>query len=414
MTHSPVAALVIALWAASAAARAGEAGPTIDEIRVGINRQWENIRSLELDYQKSQELVEQPEVVKKFTLIDAIMKKEESFAFKGDKRYYKSDGPSSAKDIAPATDHDYDVIPRGKEIAKRVAMHNAKALGPNFRLPLRRDVHNFIATRELAYDGERMVQAQSNKMTEIQNPEQVRQFSASFADGYLENILRALPNPIDRKDDRKLLRVPDIFDLGGFTVQAGLQDVDGQPCVVVARLGRETIWLDPKINYGVRRCELLFDGTPYVMWRRFNRGWKEFAPGVWLPTVATKEECGPPLAPESYRGKPLYRTVYTLKTAKINDVPDSSFVIRFEPGVTVLDATRLPLKNGEKQFLVYKMPAHPSQIERAVAAALADRAVRHWVLGIPTVLLVVSGILIAMIGMVIFLRVRGQRNRSTH
>jgi hypothetical protein len=406
--YPPLTVLVGWSLLGSATARAREAAPTLEEIRAGIDRQWNNIRSMAYDYDSLQELAQPPDIVKRYTFNKTIMKGTGAFAFKGDKRYYKFDGPLSARDIAPGTEHEYDVIPGGKESKKELDEHHARIRAPGDMPTSNTKVHNLIGRKELGYNGERIIQAQGNQMVGILRPDQIQSFTLSFSHEYLENIARALPEPPPKDDDRSRFRVPDMFGSEGFQVRPELEPVDGSPCVVVVRPGHEMLWLDPKINYGVRRHEILFDDTPYVKSRRLNREWSEFAPGVWLPKVSVREECGPPLAPEPYRGMPLYRTVYTIKSLRINDVPDSRFEVPIEVGSTVVDATRLPPKDGRNQYVSYKMPADPARLDQVAAEALANRNAvgsRRW--DLPSVLSIVNVVAIALI-VTVFIRRRRQ------
>ena len=145
----------------SATARAREVAPTLEEIRAGIDRQWNTIRSMAYDYDSLQELAQSPDVVKRYTYNKTIMKGTGSFAFKGDKRYYKFDGPLSARDIAPGTEHEYDVIPGGKESKKALDEHHARIRAPGDMPSSNTKVHNLIGRKELGYNGERIIQALS-------------------------------------------------------------------------------------------------------------------------------------------------------------------------------------------------------------------------------------------------------------
>ncbi len=381
--------------------RLDQAQITLDEIRRGVNTQWDKVKSMTMSYEKSEELLAPATIVKKLTLHDVVKSTASSFSFKGEKRHYKYEGPPTARDIAPKTDHDYEVIPNGREFKANLDKHNAKVARHAREIP-KPEVYNFIAKKELAYNGSRVVQLQSNKMAEIQNPDQVREYAINFPDEYLANILRALPNPFDPKDSRALLRIPDILDLGGITVRKELEDVDGTPCVVLTGEDRRTIWVDPRINYGVRKCEIFFDGTPYLKSRQVNREWKEFQPGIWLPAVAIKDECGPPEGPESYRGKAIYRTAYMIRSIKINDVPDSIFELSISAGETVLDATRLPGRDGNKQHVVYTMPADAKHLDTVVKKALADRSkAAQGIWGIPA-WLIAGNFVVIVIGVAIY------------
>jgi hypothetical protein len=201
-------------------------------------------------------------------------------------------------------------------------------------------------------------------------------FGKNFVQSYLKNLDRVLPDPIGSPEDTKRDCFPEVPLPAGFEVRPTLEEFDGARCLVAESPRRERIWFDPTANFGVRKHEILDSDTGLVLERRVNTDFAEVSAGVWLPKRFYREICGPPLAPSAYRGRPLYREVYTVTRIDINNVPDSLFTIEIPPGDDVFDATRAPRKDGKNQFITYKMPADASMINEAVSQALAEQAER--------------------------------------
>jgi hypothetical protein len=154
-------------------------------------------------------------------------------------------------------------------------------------------------------------------------------------------------------------------------VQPATEWVEGVRCVVVKNPDREKIWLDPKLGYALRKRDILDPESKRLRWRWLSRGFVEVETGVWLPKECWQEVCGPSAAPAPYAGKPLLRYVYTVTKLNINNVPDSLFEMRIEPGLTVLDATILPPKDGQNQVISYIMPADQKQLDHTIQDALS-------------------------------------------
>jgi hypothetical protein len=353
--------------------------PTLKEIGDGIKAQWDRIASLRVDHEKKMEGVAPDDVIKRYSLLIALGGMEETFAFKGSKRYYRSVDRPIVRTLAPDVDHDYDAIPGGKEIKKRLEDQRA-SLGLPRKLPLRND-KAIAATKshpfEVGFDGKDFHQREPSGHAMVLDVKTMPGFGGSFMQNYLRNLDRVLPDPVGSPEDAKRHCFPEVPLPAGFEVRPTLEDFGGAHCVVVEDRGRERIWFDPATNFGVRKHEILDPDTGIVAERRVNTDFAEVSRGIWLPKTCYREICGPPSAPPTYRGKPLYRDVYLVSRISINDVPDSLFVVEITPGEQVFDATRAPGKGDKNRFVVYKMPADASQIDEAVSKALADEAERR-------------------------------------
>jgi hypothetical protein len=115
-----------------------------------------------------------------------------------------------------------------------------------------------------------------------------------------------------------------------------MEDVDGYPCHVVERAGKDTIWIDTAHGFNVRRRrgfqpsgDIAFD---------FKSSWfKEKAPELWLPERQVSLAYNRDGDPEAYRGRVAFVMINVLREAQFNDVPDSLFEIPVTKDVRVHD-----------------------------------------------------------------------------
>lgn len=397
---------VAALLAWCGSATAGEVPLTLEEIKSGINRQWDQITSLLVVCDH----VAIPQVergdLKRYLMVSYLLDDLEFFAYKGPKRYYRYSGPKYGLDIAPGVEPDYDVVPGGKEIKRQLDAQTAR-LGPGLADAPRPEKASLVSNLEVAFDGRRYLRKSGGTVT-ILDHKNVLDDAGTFQQIYLMCIGRILADPVNEKASRKSERIPDAFGLGGYIVLSDREEVDGASCVVVRSPGRETFWLDPKISYGLRRREQLDPESKLVKNRWTNRDWKEVKPGIWLPQTCLRELCGPPLAPEKYRGKAMIQHVYTVRRLEINDVPDSLFDLPIEPGILVADATRLPRTQDDNQYLLYRMPADANQLNQVAVEALQQHeknvAERERGRGRTPILIACNVAILAIIGVVVFVR----------
>jgi hypothetical protein len=358
----------------------GGSSPTRDEIAAIMKGQWDRVESLRVDYNEKTEGLVDFRFIKRYLSYNGTTDLDKSYAYKGPRRYYRfKNNRTFDIDLAYDTDFDYDVIASGLEAINSPG-EPLRSFPPIPKMP--REVPT-LAGIEAAWDGTLFLQKQTGvsgglddagASVKVLGPSNLPDDLIQMPQDYLVGLGRTLPDPIHPEKDRKDRRLPDAFKLGRFEVRPTPEEVDGSPCVVVTRPGRETYWLDPKVNYGVRKYERLAPRSEVVRERRQNRDFAEVAPGIWLPKVCTRDVCGPPLAPVPYRGAPMLRFTYTVTGFQLNNVPDSLFELKIKPGILVVDATRLPRKGDENQAVNYRMPADASQLEKAVEQALSEKA----------------------------------------
>jgi hypothetical protein len=376
-----LAAVALLAWGGPPGAGGAPAGPppTLEDIAAGVRRQWDRIGGLAVDYHEKTEPLVEFKYVKKYKSYISTIERDVSFAFKGDKRYHRELAPpTEVRDMAPDVETDYDVLPGGKQIKKQLEEQKAQYRKARQPTPLQASLAS--RGREAAFDGKQYRQKEpgldgnfkgsSGGTAMIADPSSIPDELVQLPQDYLANLFQVRPDAMHPQNDRKAQRLPDALGPGGYEVRPDAEEVDGSTCVVVARPGHATIWLDPKINYSVRKCELFDPESGALQERRQNREFVEVEPGIWLPRVCWRDECGPPLAPEPYRGKPLLRHVYEVKKVVVNDVPDSLFRLEIDPGVRVVDATQAPAKDGKPKLVTYEMPADAAALDETIRRAV--------------------------------------------
>lgn len=364
---------VVLAWLLPNATRAaGEVAsnlPSLQEIRSVMAEQRSKIRSLKVKFSAKASALEAPEALRKYLRVLYLVDEAKTFAFKGEKRYFKIQGPALVDDIAPGVDTDWDaVFAPDKEKLRAILDRQAKDYRPKAVAAGKKVQHRVSTGSEFGFDGRtlRRKTPESN-LAIVMTPDRARLDSQYFSQEYLGCLKMTLPNVLDPADDRKGQRFPDAFAVREYQVQPRTEEVDGHRCVVVSCPGRETLWLDPEMNYSLRRSTSNYLQTDVLGTRYTNTDFQEIESGVWLPRRCRHEMCGPPQAPAKFRGKPLIAYTYDIQELSINNVPDSLFTLTIDPGMTVVDST-VPGVGSKSAY--YIMPADPSKLDETISESL--------------------------------------------
>ncbi len=382
-----VAPLALAALAAATSRGAAGESPRLDEVANTMARQWDKVTGLLVDYEESHKVLADDYAVKRYLLNVDVDEYINVFAYKLNKLYYKRLGADYETVIAPDVEPDYDVAYGGREVREFLEKQK-KALGSPPPPPVtsgegKVGQRRRIAVRsrlriEAAFDGEKFRQMQPDGKAAVLGSGNFSSYSQNFRQDYLEQIGRPLAVPADRGFDGGSGRFPEAFkEAGGYEIRDGTEAADGFPCAVVERAGHEKLWLDPRTNYGIRKRELYDRPSGAIKERRTNRNFAEVAPGIWLPLAGRRESIAPPSAAEPYRGRPLYTSEYSVRSVRVNDVPDSLFTLHIASGTKVADASMLPDVAGKNQFIEYTMPSDAANLEATIQQTLRDREQRQ-------------------------------------
>ncbi len=121
-----------------------------------------------------------------------------------------------------------------------------------------------------------------------------------------------------------------------YRIRAELEEIDGSPCHVVERAGKDVIWLDAEHGYNVRRRTIYWPSGAVCAEFKAS-GFDEKAPGIWLPNRQISVAFNPDSAPAAYRGKVMFVLINRLEEAQFGDVPDALFEVPLPKDVRVFD-----------------------------------------------------------------------------
>lgn len=365
-------------WPSSCEIRGGtyHADPTVANIAAKLAQHFRNIDSLYVRYRVRAEPLVETDVLKKQLNMRYLVHNDHEFAFKGTKRYYRLVEPEVVQGLP---DED----------------------GPTPQL-------RTTGGTEVAFDGNVM-----RRLTPVENivdilgPDNVENDSAWFNQDYLFRIGMPLPDPLDLTNDRKESRLAEMLVKKPYEIVAESEVVGDVQCIVIEYPSHDKIWVDRKIEYGIRMREISDPETGILVSRVSNTDFEQVADGIWLPRTSVRELCGPASSPEPYRGSPLVRYTLTVTQIRINDVPDSRFTFSISAGTTIFDGTVLPVKDGKNQYVSYVMPAKERDVGRAIDRALKEmKKTRKDTVMWPTVLGVNLAIALIVVAILIYRRYR--------
>lgn len=124
-----------------------------------------------------------------------------------------------------------------------------------------------------------------------------------------------------------------------FRVRPELESVEGAPCHVLERPGRDIIWIDAARGF-VCRKRMYYQSPGSILFQVENKGFEEKAPGLWIPSRQDATSYNPDQSPPEYRGKVDATQSNVLKEARFDDLPDSFFEVPMPDRATVNDYIR--------------------------------------------------------------------------
>ncbi|MCI0599433.1 MAG: trypsin-like peptidase domain-containing protein [Beijerinckiaceae bacterium] len=148
-----------------------------------------------------------------------------------------------------------------------------------------------------------------------------------------------------------------------YEVRPQLQPIDGYPCHVVERTGKDVLWIDAARGFIVRRRNV-YQPSGALLYEMKASGFRKKAPGIWLPENQTMLAYFLDSAQKELRGKVARIVTNTLLEARFNDLEDSFFAI---------PETDEPLKQrgGQGEAGRGDQP-EKSQVRRIAGAEAAD------------------------------------------
>ncbi len=124
-----------------------------------------------------------------------------------------------------------------------------------------------------------------------------------------------------------------------FCVRPQLETIDGAPCHVLERPGKDIIWIDSARGFTCRR-RIYFQSPGSVLFQVDNSDYVEKAPDIWIPGRQVVLTYNLDDVPAPYRGKVEVVQMNILLESRFNDLPDSFFDVPVPERATVSDYIR--------------------------------------------------------------------------
>jgi hypothetical protein len=205
--------------------------------------------------------------------------------------------------------------------------------------------------------------------------------------GYYRDMIGLPLKPIGSRatagDSTEPYRLDELIPSGKYAVE-GEAVVEGEPCVVLARPGIDRLWIAKDRGWAIVRREWYWSAGGPLKRRFVNRDFREVAPGVWIPYVASMEIHGKAGA-----------KVGTLKATVLDavaDVPDDWFKPDFPKGTRINDR-----ETGEVTIFG-EPPPSPEEAARLGIGPMFypppwwQRPLTLWPGGVALALLVIAGV----------------------
>jgi hypothetical protein len=357
--------LLLALVAATVALAQPPAHP-LDAVRAALDARVKKLQSLRVDYRYKYELLDSPEVVKRYMHLVYLVDEQHIFAFKGDKRYFRRKGPREVDLLAADVRMDYSVLPP----AERPPENPERLRPPPPRSDKPRSKFTVSDLTETAFDGTRLCRKLVNRVVEIENKAECIDDRTYFSQGYLAMCGEGLPDVFNPQNPHESERLVLALRKKDVRVLPTPEVVDGAACVVVKVGEADTVWFDPALQYAVRKWEVRNPEYSVLAERRTFADFTEVLPNVWLPRQITRDRAAPPLVPPEYKNKPLLRITFTASRITATDVPDDLFRFIVPTGMMVVDRTARRPGDETPTTVSYIQPADPDKVEEEVQRAL--------------------------------------------
>ena len=194
---------------------------------------------------------------------------------------------------------------------------------------------------------------------------------------------------------------------------AGTEECDGSPCLVFSSNDLK-LWLDPQLNYAVRRRAALYEGK--VIYDERASDHFQVCAGVWVPKRLIKTTLGNMLESPEYSEQPLFEDEYKITEFRRNiPLADTMFRLDAKPGEWVVDQTlaphdadgklvRDPQRPGVVPAVSYVQPADKSRVDAAIARAMQRPAGQGGKLSVGAILMIVNAVIVLLLGLLLSVR----------
>lgn len=349
---------------------AGEAAGsvTVDEVAAAVRKQFDRVRSLDVQFDFEAQALTSEEDVKRFLRIVYLTREQRRQAFKGpSKRYAKFVRPAVVPTIAQGVPFEFGP----NEPAPQASGDGTGPRRPGADTP---EAISQPPEVESAFNGDVLRRKMSGMDSIIVDSASHPTDRGWIQQDYLHCLDMVQPDVFNAASDRAEHNLALALSKFEYRLEPGREPVEDASCLVLTREGHEKVWLDPAAGYALRRREVLDPASGLPRMRFTTHDLREVEPGLWIPYLCHWERFGPSWAPAEQRGKPLFRYVLSVKALNVNNVPDSLFELAFAPGSPVVDRTHVG-EDGKRDPVAFNMPADPKRIDEAIQTALKNRDV---------------------------------------
>src|SRR5579871_3652969 len=299
--------VALGLWGLGGARAAADEMPSLQDIAKSCENQERALKSFYVKYRATARMIGAPEDVVKYLRVVTLTDEVQTYAFKGNKRYYGVERSKSSADVSVQL----------SSIAK-----------PDE--PLRTAANSIVA-----FDGQTLRRRGPGGQTAtVGVPADQLDDTGHFNPEYMGLTYRTLPDVLDVKNTRAENRLSGALSLGLCRLRPAMEEVDGVPCVVVEVKSSLSMafWCDPAKGYVVRKQVGHHPDSPLLCWSATCSDFVEVCEGTWFPKRATNEKFADASAPNALHNVPILAYETEVLEMHANDVPDDLFVLAIPAG----------------------------------------------------------------------------------
>lgn len=233
-----------------------------------------------------------------------------------------------------------------------------------------------------------------------------------------------LPSKPEEQGRRQASLVLTRLDAEGDRLVAVEQaEIDGTSCLLVATEAKDRryrFYLDPKLNFAVRRREELSSDGRLLVQSDGSDFKRDGSSETWLPRHHLVTYYRWPVNGQAIDSKPLVHITFDVKELNHDPIPLETFQIKYrKAGTYIADATLPEAKALPSGKVSYRIPANPAQLDAAIKAGMRgenpDRVFRQIIVnrGNRAVPLLLVGNALVVLILVVWLYRRARLNRDT-
>jgi hypothetical protein len=323
--HAAPAGALFAVLFLFAGASQGAESPNVQEIQARLEKQRAAVRSIFVEVRDYTTISVEPDVLLSWTdykNLLGLVDERHDFAFKGPKRYLRSERLNPLKLLRPRkirVQPDETRADNGRDSWRRPVDDEKGGPGLVFTLTVFRSSRDEQWVQTPAYFSNIGWQ---NTDRDSQDKWVKAMRENDLVDMLKQHAIKVAPQPVKLDGTNCLLLEGDTERT--IPLPAGPETVKSH----------QTIWLDLDHGLAVRQHERR---SKRGFGRIVNSDFVEIQPGLWFPKKSAWQRFAPPDAPMQYQGRPVFVLHSDLIRWEVNSVPDDLFDPVTKPGDRVND-----------------------------------------------------------------------------